>query len=94
VSPLAASALVTAAVVAIAVAVIRFGRHRATHPGEPWWRSAPLWLGASCVFALLGLFVAPKLLGFTFVFLPFLWIGGLGRREPRQPDSERTDHDA
>ena len=93
-SPLAASVLVTAAVVAIAVAVVRFGRHRAANPGEPWWRSAPLWLGVSCVFALLGLFVAPKLLGFTFVFLPFLWIGGLGRREPRRPDSEHTDHDA
>ena len=91
-SPFAASLLVTAVVIAIAVAAVRFGRHRAEHPGEPWWRSAPLWLGVSCVFALLGLFVAPKLLGFTFVFLPFLWIGGLGRREPRKP--ERTDRDA
>jgi hypothetical protein len=37
----------------------------------------------SIVFVLLGVFVAPRLLGFTFVFLPFLWVGG-GRR-PRQP---------
>ena len=91
-SPLAASLLVTAILVAIGVAVVRYGRRRAEHPSEPWWRSAPLWLGVSCVFALLGLFVAPKLLGFTFVFLPFLWVGGLGRREPQEP--EHTDHDA
>ena len=91
-SPLAASFLVTAVAAAIVVALVRYGRARAEHPSEPWWRSAPLWLGVSCVFALLGLFVAPKLLGFTFVFLPFLWAGGLGRREPREP--ERTDHDA
>jgi len=29
---------------------------------------------------VLGLLVAPRLLGFTFVFLPFLWIAGAGRR--------------
>ena len=90
-SPLAASVLVTGIVVAVAFAIVRFARRRHEYPGEPWWRSAPLWIGVSCVFALLGLFVAPKLLGFTFVFLPFLWIGGLGRREPQHP--ERTDQD-
>ena len=90
--PLAASLLVTALVVAIVVAIVRYGRHRADHPGDAWWRTPPLWIGVSVVFALLGLFVAPKLLGFTFVFLPFLWVGGLGRRQPRRP--EHTDRDA
>ena len=35
------------------------------------------------MFVLLGLFVAPKLFGFAFLFLPFIWIrrcgGGDGR---------------
>ena len=40
-------------------------------------------MGVSAVFVLLGLFVAPKLFGFAFLFLPFIWIrrwgGGDGR---------------
>ena len=90
-SPLVASVLVTVVLVGLAVALMRVSRYRLEHPGEPWWRGAPLWVAVSCVVVLLGVFVAPKLLGFTFVFLPFLWIGGLGRRQPREP--ERTDRD-
>lgn len=29
---------------------------------------------------LVGIVVAPRLLGFTFVLLPFLWLAGAGRR--------------
>ena len=89
-SPLVASVLVTVIFVGIAVALVRLSRHRLEHPSDRW-RGAPLWVTVSCVVVLLGVFVAPKLLGFTFVFLPFLWIGGLGRRRPREP--ERTDRD-
>jgi hypothetical protein len=34
----------------------------------------------SAVFVLLGVFVFPRLLGFTFLFLPFLWMRAAGRR--------------
>lgn len=85
-SPLAAVVLVTALAAAVLGAAVHFLRHREAEPGAPWWGRPAVWVGASVVFALLGLFVAPKLLGFTFVFLPFLWIGGLGRRERREPD--------
>lgn len=50
---------------------------------RPWWGNPLLWVGVSAVFVLLGLFVAPKLFGFAFLFLPFIWIrrwgGGDGR---------------
>jgi hypothetical protein len=42
-----------------------------------------VWLLVSAAFVFLGLFVFPRLFGFTFVFLPFLWIGGLWRQRPR-----------
>jgi hypothetical protein len=74
------------------VALVTFARRREAEPDRPWWQHPPVWIGASAVFALLGLFVAPKLLGFTFLFLPFLWIGGIGRRTP--PQRERRDHEA
>jgi hypothetical protein len=49
---------------------------------RPLWGHPGLWLLASGAFVLLGVFVFPKLFGFTFVFLPFLWVGGLLRRRP------------
>jgi len=90
VSPLAVTFLVTALVAAAAVAVVRHARHRERNPGDPWWRSPAVWFGTCAVFAILGLFVAPKLFGFTFLFLPFLWIGGLGRPD-REGSSGRRD---
>ena len=84
--------LVTALVAAVVVAVVTFARRREADPERPWWQHGSVWIGASAVFALLGLFVAPKLLGFTFIFLPFLWVGGGGgRRERQQPNHRDAD---
>jgi hypothetical protein len=34
----------------------------------------------------------PRLLGFTFVFLPLIWMRGFGRRrEPRDPGPHEND---
>lgn len=43
---------------------------------RPWWGNPLLWLAISGAFVILGLTVARQFLGFTFLFLPFLWIGG------------------
>jgi hypothetical protein len=59
------------------VDLIRGRRHR------PWWGHPGVWLLVSAAFVFLGLLVFPRLFGFTFVFLPFLWIGGLWRQRPR-----------
>jgi hypothetical protein len=61
---------------------------------RPWWGHPGVWLLISAAFVFLGVFVFPKLFGFTFVFLPFLWAGGLWRQRPRgegtprRPDAE------
>lgn len=56
---------------------------------KPWWGHPGLWLLVSAAFVLVGLFVFPKLFGFTFLFLPFVWIGGLWRGRPRDGDARR-----
>jgi hypothetical protein len=46
-------------------------------------------VGGSIVFVLLGLLVFPRLLGFTFLLLPFIWMRAGGRRPgppPRRPE--------
>ena len=50
-------------------------------PPRPWWGSPVLWIGVSAVLVLLGVFVAPGFFGGTFLFLPFVWIGGRRFRE-------------
>lgn len=61
---------------------------------RPWWGHPGVWLLVSAAFALLGLFVFPRLFGFAFLFLPFVWVGGLWRGRPggdgapRRPDAE------
>jgi membrane glycosyltransferase len=87
VSPLAITLLAVAILCAVVVSLETFTRRRTAEPDRPWWQHSSVWLGVSAVFVLLGLFVAPKLLGFTFVFLPFLWMGG-GRR-PQQRTTNR-----
>jgi hypothetical protein len=53
---------------------------------RPWWGNPVFWLLLAAALVLLGLFVFPKLFGFVFLFLPFVWIGGFRRR--RRPRSE------
>jgi hypothetical protein len=45
-----------------------------------------VWLAIAAVLLVLGLFVFPHLLGFTFLFLPFIWIGGFRRRRRPRPE--------
>jgi hypothetical protein len=44
-----------------------------------------MWIGLSMAFVLLGVFAFPRLLGFTFVFFPFIVMRSVGRRrrDPR-----------
>jgi hypothetical protein len=60
--------------------------------GRPWWGNPWLWLGVSAVFVVLGIFVWPGLLGGTFVFLPFLWVGrGQRSYDPRSNGHGRAE---
>jgi hypothetical protein len=60
---------------------------------RPARRFAPSpWVLGAIVLLLLGLFVAPRLLGVTFLFLPFLfgrW--ARGRRGPWMPGGRRPE---
>ncbi len=81
-------ALAFAAVVA--VALVLAGRVRAGDvvgvAGRPRLRlgSRPLLLAAVLALIFVGLFVAPRLFGFVFLLLPFIWMRGFGRRPPRE----------
>jgi hypothetical protein len=66
-----------ALLVAAVVLALREGRTRLVMPG-------PL-LVLVIVLLVLGLVIAPRLLGITFVFLPLLWI-----RRPRPRGSDRA----
>jgi hypothetical protein len=50
---------------------------------RPWWENPLPWVVASVGLAFLGLVVAPRLFGVAFLLLPFIWVGGLRRRERR-----------
>jgi hypothetical protein len=60
-------------------------------PPRPWWSSPWLWLGVGVVSILLAVFVWPWLFGFTFVAIPFVWIGR-PREEPVDPRSNGHTH--
>lgn len=65
---------------------------RVVVPGRPWWGYPGVWIAISTVFVLLGVMVFPRLLGFTFVFLPLIWMRGFGRRrEPRDRSRHQDD---
>ena len=98
--------LIPAALFVGAVAlVLAFHNGRVVEPGRPWWGYPGAWIAISAVFVLLGLMVFPRLLGFTFVFLPLIWMRGFGSRRTRgggpgdrqrRPDDDDhwpTDHD-
>jgi hypothetical protein len=83
--------LIPAALFVGAVAlVLAFHNGRVVESGRPWWGYPGAWIAISAVFVLLGLMVFPRLLGFTFVFLPLIWMRGFGRR--REPQ-DRGRHD-
>jgi hypothetical protein len=46
-------------------------------------------MAALAAFVLLGLFVFPRLLGFAFLFLPFVWMRRSGRGPARRRDEPR-----
>jgi hypothetical protein len=50
---------------------------------RPWWGNPLAWVIVCGILAFLGLVVAPRLFGVAFLLLPFIWIGGFRRREPR-----------
>jgi hypothetical protein len=73
------------AVLFIGAVVAVLALRNRTEPREcPLWGAAPTWLIVCGVLLVLGLVVAPRLLGFTFLLLPFIWVGGLGRRRERR----------
>jgi hypothetical protein len=92
VSPALIALSVTALTVAVGVIVVGAlgSRGPATAgPARAWWRTPGVWVGGSIVFVLLGLLVFPRLLGFTFLLLPFIWMRAGGRRPgppPRRPE--------
>ena len=91
-SPLVASVVVTLVVAAVVVAVVALTgagpRDRpARAPGRPPWGNPAVWAIAAVCLVLVGAFVFPRLLGFTFLFLPFIWMRG-GRDRSRRPPPE------
>jgi hypothetical protein len=65
--------------VGVVAGLLELRRRNEEEPGRHWWSNPFSWIGVA-VFLVLGLFVFPRLLGITFVFLPLVWIGGLRRR--------------
>ena len=65
---------------------------RRLEPARPWWSYPATWIALSTVFVLVGITVFPRLLGFTFVFLPLIWMRGFGNRR-RRPDDRHRDED-
>jgi hypothetical protein len=84
--------LIPAALFVGAVALVLALRSgRVVEPGRPLWSYPGAWIAISTVFVLLGVMVFPRLLGFTFVFLPLIWMRGFGRRREPQDRSRHED---
>ena len=84
--------LIPAALFVGAVALVLALRNgRVAEPARPVWSYPGLWIALSTVFVLLGVVVFPRLLGFTFVFLPLIWMRGFGRRREPQQRSRHED---
>jgi hypothetical protein len=78
--------LPAAAFVGVAAIVLGWRNRRSLEPDRPWWGMPGVWIGLSMVFVLLGVFVFPRLLGFTFLFFPFVLLRSFGRgRQDRSP---------
>lgn len=50
------------------------------------------WIVLGAMLLVVGVVVVPRLLGFTFLFLPFIWSRGRGRGGPTGGTHEQ-DHD-
>jgi hypothetical protein len=80
-------------VIVAAIGVVLTLRERALEPVaggrrtavRPLWGTPGLWVAVCALLVLLGLFVAPRLLGGVFLFLPFVWVRG--RRDRHPPDA-------
>ena len=74
------------AFVAAVALVLAYRRERTLEPQHPWWERPGVWIGLSMVFVLVGVFAFPRLLGFTFLFFPFVVMRSVGRgRRDRRP---------
>ncbi|MGH2635400.1 MAG: hypothetical protein ACRDHU_04560 [Actinomycetota bacterium] len=81
--------LVPAALLVVAIAlVLSFRRGASAERRGPWWRSPVVWVAASAVWLLIGIFLVPRLLGFTFILLPIVWNRALGGRRRQQRSRE------
>ena len=81
--------IILLALVVGAVVLGRSASGGSVGPSRPLWANPAFWVGASLVLLLLGAFVVPRLLGFTFLLLPFIWMRASGRRRgsrPRAPE--------
>jgi multisubunit Na+/H+ antiporter MnhB subunit len=87
-APLAVTLLALAIAVTVVAAVVALRRERELRPHRAWWQIPAVWMGAGVVVTLVGVFVLPRLFGFAFLFLPFVWLGGFRRRrgDPRGAD--------
>jgi hypothetical protein len=74
------------AFVAAVALVLAYRRGRALEPERPWRGTPGVWIALSMVFVLVGVFAFPRLLGFTFLFFPFVVMRNVGRgRRDRRP---------
>jgi hypothetical protein len=96
VSPAVASIVVTLLFLAVVGGVVALtggagsSPSTAGTPGVPWRGRPTVWAAVALALVLLGAFLFPRLLGFTFVFLPFIWMrrsGAGNRRPPTPPES-------
>ena len=76
------------------ILVLALSNGRRVEPARPWWSYPGMWIAISTVFVLVGVMAFPRLLGFTFVFLPLVWMRGFGgRRRGGSGQRRRPDED-
>jgi hypothetical protein len=88
VSTLALILIPAAIFVALVAGVVALRDRGMRDPARPWWGSPAVWIAGSIAFVLVGVFVFPRLFGFTILFLPFFLARSFGRR---RPEDERRE---
>ena len=73
------------AFVAVVALVVAFRRRRSIEPERPWWGMPGVWIGLSMAFVLIGVLAFPRILGFTFLFFPFVVMRSIGRGRRDRP---------